>query len=395
MQHIKPVYIDTPAKLDETCQRLADAPLLTIDTEFHREKTYYPTLGLVQVAMDGDYCALFDPVALDGLDPLWDVIYQPHIMKVFHAARQDMEILLYIRGTLPAPIFDTQVAAAMLGMGEQIGFGNLVHAITDRRLAKAESFSDWLTRPLKPSQLTYAADDVTYLLPVYKELKSRLESSGRLAWLQEEQARLCDPESYANHHDEVFWRVKSVNTLRPHQLAVLRELAAWREKRAQKANQPRRRILSDEVLMTIARKTKLSLEDMRHMRGMPGGTVDRRGDELLAAWQRGYETEKQDWPRIRRSNGTRGSELRADLLATLLKMRAREENIAPSMLASRGDLLLLAARTNGSGDIPDDIPCLQGWRRDIVGNDLLNLLHGKTCLRLDPDNGKPIIAPIA
>jgi len=394
MQHIKPVYIDTKAKLDEACRRLADAPLLTIDTEFHREKTYYPTLGLVQVAMEGDYCALFDPLALENLDPLWDVIYQPHSLKVFHAGRQDMEILLYIRGKLPEPIFDTQVAAAMLGMGEQIGFGNLVHVITDRRLAKAESFSDWLTRPLKPSQLAYAAEDVTYLLPVYHELKNRLEAAGRLAWLAEEQAWLCNPESYANHHDEAFWRVKSVNSLRPHQMAVLRELAAWREKRAQQANQPRRRILSDEVLLTMARKSKLGIEDMRHLRGMPAVTVDRHGAQLLTAWQHGFAKEKKDWPRVRRSNGTKGSELKADLLSTLVKMRAKEENIAPSMLASRSDLAALAAKMNGSGEAPDDILCLQGWRRDIVGNDLLNLLHGKTCLRLDQNNGNPIIAPV-
>lgn len=393
MQHVKPVYIDTPSKLHEACRRLADAPLLTIDTEFHREKTYYPTLGLVQVARDGDYCALFDPLALDTLDPLWDVIYQPHCLKVLHAGRQDMEILLQLRGKLPCPIFDTQIAAAMLGMGEQIGFGNLVHLLTGRRLAKAESFSDWLVRPLKASQITYAADDVTYLLPLHEELRKRLESCGRLQWLQEEQARLCDEKSYIIHPDEAFWRVKSVTSLRPHQMAVLRELAAWREQRAMNANQPRRRILGDEVLITMARKPHLSVEEMHHMRGMPAATVNRHGDELLAAWQRGHDCPKERWPRVRRNDCTRGSELKAELLATVVKMRAKEANIAPSMLANRADLCALAARVDGPGDTPADIACLQGWRRDIVGNDLLDLLHGKTCLRLDPDGGNPIIAP--
>jgi len=395
MQHIKPVYVDTLSKLNEACRRLADAPLLTIDTEFHREKTYYPTLGLVQVAMDGDYCALFDPLALDTLDPLWDVIYQPHSLKVFHAGRQDMEILLLLRGKLPCPIFDTQVAAAMLGLGEQIGFGNLVHLITGRRLAKSESFSDWLVRPLKASQIAYAADDVTYLLPVHRELTERLESCGRLQWLQEEQARLCDKKSYTCHPEEAFWRVKSVTSLRPHQMAILRALATWREKRAMKANQPRRRILADEVLITMARKPHLSLEDMQHMRGMPSATVNRHGKDLLVAWQRGLDCPKDEWPRIKRNNCNRGSELKAELLSTVVKMRAKEANIAPSMLANRADLCTLAARVDGPGDMPEDVPCLQGWRRNIVGNDLLALLHGKTCLRLDPEGGNPIIAPVA
>jgi len=217
---LTPDYIDSTEDLDRACRKLGNASVLCVDTEFHRESTYYAEFALIQVA-SRDACYLLDPVAISDLSPLWVLMHNPDILKVFHAVRQDAEIILKESGALPLPLFDTQIAAALLGFGLQVGFGNLVQRILGKALPKSESFTDWLKRPLRPAQITYAADDVIYLMPVYQHLHEQLQVRGRLAWMDEEQATLCAEKTYANDSESIFWRVKGVNKLKPKQLAVL------------------------------------------------------------------------------------------------------------------------------------------------------------------------------
>jgi len=392
-QRPTPVYIDTPEALRRACQRLAQCKVLCVDTEFHRENTYYPRFALLQIASGSD-CFLIDPLVLADLSPLWKLMHNPGILKVFHAARQDAEIILKESGGLPLPLFDTQVAAALLGYGQQVGFGNLVRRLLGKTLPKAESFTDWLARPLRPEQLRYAADDVIYLMPVYRRLKERLEESGRLAWLQEELAFLCEEKNYVLDPREAFWRVKGANKLKAEHLAVLRELAAWRELQAQKRDIPRRRLVSDECLLAIARKTRLSCEQLGRIRGLSSGTAQRFGRDILAAWERGRRCPEalrpHPKPPPRHSIGT---DMRMELLAALVRLRAEENRIAANILASRQDIAALASWANhgpGNEDPPDN-PCLRGWRRRLIGDDILRMLNGELCLRLDAETKLPVI----
>ncbi|MDQ7010210.1 MAG: ribonuclease D [Mariprofundaceae bacterium] len=385
------VFVDTPEALAAACEQLRQANILAVDTEFHRENTYYPRFALLQVA-SRDACYLIDPLALSDLSAIWDVLCDAHILKIFHAARQDLEIILSEAGRLPLPLFDTQIAAALLGFGQQIGFGNLTQRILKKSLPKMESLSDWMARPLNRKQCEYAADDVIYLLPIHRHLEELLAARNRTDWLDEEQAALCDPEGYDTTLDTVFWRVKGVTRLKPRQLAVLRELAAWRETTAQAKDIPRRRIVADEPLFEMARKTSLTLADMARMRGLPGGVYKRFGNELLDAWQRGMDCPKEDWPKpAPRANHMAGTEMRQELLDTLVRLRAEEEHIAANILASRQELAQLASWGGSRRGKAPAIPCLRGWRRKLVGDDLLQLLNGEISLRLDPETALPVI----
>ncbi len=384
-------YIDTPEQLTQACQVLESAKVLCVDTEFHREKTYYPQFALLQIGChDGVY--IIDPITIQDLTPVWDIVLNPEVLKVFHAGRQDLEIILEHAGKLPLPIFDTQIAAALLGYGQQVGFGHLVQRITRKTLAKGESFSDWLQRPLTKQQLQYAADDVIYLMPVYQALKEELQAQKRIAWLDEEQATLTNMDTYLTDKNEVFWRVKGVNKLKPRHLAILRELAAWREEEVRKKDMPRRRLVSDDVLIEIARRDNLSLDVMNRMRGLHAGVVRRFGDTWLKLWQKGMDCPEEDWPRLApRKNNTQGTDLRLELLSTLLRLKADEASISPTILANKSELATLASWGNNPFSDPPDIPCLQGWRAELVGNDLLRLLRGEICLRLNPGTGLPVI----
>jgi ribonuclease D len=384
-------YVDTPEQLTQACKQLSQCKVLAVDTEFHRETTYYPEFALLQIYGEGE-CWLIDPIALDDLTPLWDILCNPNILKVFHAARQDMEIILKESGKLPLPLFDSQVAAALLGLGQQIGFGNLVQRIVKKELPKQESFSDWMSRPLRDKQLEYAADDVIWLMPIYQHLKERLEARGRLAWLDEEQSKLCDIKTYQEDSDALMWRVKGVNKLKGRALAVLLALAGWREEQAKSHNLPRRRLIADEPLLEIARRDKLDLKSLERIRGLTRGTIRRFGEELLRTWKQAMASDESTWPKARkRSHHTNGTELRLELLDTLLRLKAEEGDISASILSSKSELSELASWGKHCAMPEPDLPCLKGWRRELVGQDLLLLLHGKTFLRIDPNTGNPII----
>jgi len=384
-------YIDTPEKLTQTCEQLKHCSVLAVDTEFHRETTYYPEFALLQIYGNGQ-CWIIDPIRLKDLTELWDVLCDPSILKVFHAARQDMEIILKESGKLPLPLFDSQVAAALLGLGQQIGFGNLVQRIAKKELAKQESFSDWMSRPLRQKQLEYAADDVIWLMPIYQHLSERLEARGRLAWLDEEQAKLCDIATYQENNDALLWRVKGANRLKGHALAVLRELAGWREEQAKQRNLPRRRLIADEPLLEIARRDELDHDILKRLRGLPQGVARRFGDDLIRIWKKGKNTPEEQWPKPhRRSHHTTGTDLRLELLDTLLRLKAEAGDISGAILSSKSELADLASWGKQRKLPEPDIACLKGWRRDLVGDDLLHLLHGNISLRIDPDSGNPVI----
>ncbi len=386
-----PEYIDTHDKLITACKRLASANVLCVDTEFHRENTFYPRFALMQVSSDND-CFIIDPMAIQEMSPFWEVLHQPDKFKVFHAPRQDIEIILRESGRIPKPLFDTQTAASLLGYGLQIGFGNLVQRLLNKTLAKQESFSDWLARPLRPEQLTYAADDVLYLLPIYQQLKQELEAAGRLDWLIEEQAPLCDITTYETAPEEMFWRVKGANKLKPQGLAVLRALTAWREKKAQSEDTPRRRILADEVLVELARQVKGESLTFERMRNIRGNAIRKYGHDIQSAWQAGKACPSEQWPRSRpQPNHSAGTELRKEMLSTLVKLRADEKNIAACILANKSDLSMLASWGRKTDASPPDVACLHGWRHELVGEELIRLLKGEICLCIDSSTKLPAI----
>jgi ribonuclease D len=384
-------YVDTPEQLVQACEVLKTAKVLCVDTEFHREKTYYPQFALLQISST-EAVYIIDPVAIQDLKPVWNLMLDPNILKVFHAGRQDLEIILEHAGGLPLPMFDTQVAAALLGYGQQVGFGNLVQRITKKNLAKGESFSDWLQRPLTKQQLKYAADDVIYLMPIYQALKEELQAKKRSTWLDEEQAILTSEDTYHMDKQEVFWRVKGVNKLKPKHLAVLREFASWREEQAQRKDIPRRRLLADEPLLEMAKRDSLTLDVMKRMRGLHEGVIRRFGETWLKLWQQGMDCPESEWPKLSaRKSNSGGTDLRLELLSTLLRLKADEASISSTILANKSELATLASWGNKPFTDAPDVACLKGWRADLVGNDLLRLLRGEICLRLNPNTGLPVI----
>lgn len=384
-------FISSNQELVEACKTLAQERVLCVDTEFHRESSYYPQFALMQVG-GKNCCFLIDPTTVKDLSPLWEVLHNEKILKVFHAGRQDIEIIINESGKIPLPLFDTQVAAALLGYGQQVGFGNLVQRIVKEVLPKQESFSDWFARPLTKQQLTYAADDVIYLRPIYQHLNEQLQARGRASWLDEEQATLCDMKTYDLDPDTAFWRVKGSNRLKPAMLAVLRELGAWREREAQKRDLPRKRVLADEPLLELAKRDKLTPQTMERMRGITPGMIKRFGHAIIEAWQKGRDCESENYPRLKpRAHHTAGTDMRQELLDTLVRLKAEELEIASNILASKSDLAELASWGKAmKGDEPE-LACLTGWRRKLIGDVMLELLAGKVALRINPETGLPVI----
>ena len=373
------LYIDTPEALNSLCEQLRNHDWLTLDTEFLREKTYRPRLCLLQVA-NPDVVACIDPLALPSLDPLLELFYDPTITKVLHAAHQDLEIFFEMRDAVPQPIFDTQIAATLLGQGEQIGYGALVKEVLGLELEKGHARADWCQRPLDDAQLKYAADDVRYLRDVYLNQLSRLRELKREEWLAEDFADMVDPARYSNPPELAWQRLKGANRLRGVQLAVLQQLAAWREVQAQQGNRPRRWILKDEILLDLARHMPQNTASMQRIRGLEEGMIKRHGTALLDTLSAGKEVPKEQWPTAKK--GTRlpaEQESLVDVMMALLRERCREQAISPGAVAGRRELekLIMGER---------EIPLLHGWRAAIAGESLLSLLQGE--LSLTVSNGR-------
>lgn len=376
--------ITTEQDLAALCRELATQPYITVDTEFLRDKTYYPQLCLLQLAGPSTEAHAVDPLA-NGikLDPLFELMADEKVVKVFHAARQDLEIFYNLTGTLPRPLFDTQVAAMVCGYGEQAGYYSLVSDICGHKLDKGAQFTDWSRRPLSAKQLHYALDDVNYLRELYIHLKAELEKRGRLDWVTEEMGILTDPETYRNDPAKAWQRIK-VRTDKPRVLCILKEISAWREEEAQRRDVPRSRIVRDETLADIAVHAPHTVDELAKTRGFSADMArGRLGKGLLEAIERAGKQPNDQCPRPpRRENFPNELTPVLEMLKMLLRIQCSEHHVAPKLVASSSDLELLAQNDSA------DVPALKGWRFDVFGGEALALKHGK--LALSCQNGKII-----
>lgn len=362
-------------KLAAFCELQKSAGYVTVDTEFVREKTYYPILCLVQIAGPEEN-AVIDALA-PGIDlsPLAELFANPSVIKVLHASRQDNEIFYNLFGAVPAPIFDTQIAAMVCGFGDQVAYGTLISKICGINLEKTSRFADWSHRPLTEKQLLYALSDVTHLRDAYESLAAELDATGRAHWLESEMHVLTNPDTYRMDPREAWRRIKS-RTTNARFLAVLREVAAWREAEAQRRDIPRNRLLRDDSLLDIAAHTPKNADALARTRGMPRGFANgRMADDLLKAIAVGVETKEEDRPQVEaRERLPGGLGPLTDLLKTLLKLSCEDMKVAPKLIASADDLERIAASDDA------DVPALKGWRREVFGEQALALKSGKVGL---------------
>jgi ribonuclease D len=364
------------------CERLSAETYVTIDTEFMRERTYWPELCVVQLGGRADV-AVIDALA-PGIDlaPLGGLLADTRVVKVFHAARQDVEIFLQLFGAVPVPLFDTQVAAMVAGFGDQVGYDSLVAGLAGGQIDKAHRFSDWSARPLSPAQVAYAAADVTHLRTVYERLTARLEREGRTTWVAEELAALAEPATYRPDPETIWERLRPRTTNR-RMLGLLRAIAAWREREAQRINIPRQRLIRDESLLEIAATAPESIESLGRVRGISRGFAEgTTGQALLAAIGEAAALPEDALPEARAAReGARPSPALVALLKVLLAEKAEAHDVAPKLLASSEDIDRLACE-----DEPD-IAALHGWRLGVFGEDALALKQGRIALGV---NGKRI-----
>ncbi|MEQ9329458.1 MAG: ribonuclease D [Rhodospirillales bacterium] len=363
--------------LARLCTELADEPWITIDTEFIRDRTYWPRLCLVQVA-GAKTAACIDPMA-DGIDlgPLYRLLADESVIKVFHAARQDVEIFLKEGGAIPKPMFDTQIAAMVCGYGDQVGYEALVKKIARKSVDKSSRFTDWARRPLTDKQLDYAVSDVTHLRVIYEELSAHLDKTGRRGWIDDEMAVLTNPSTYTVEPMEAWQRIKSRNP-KPRFLALLRELAAWRELEAQRRDVPRNRIMKDDGLLEIAAQRPKDVKELSNCRSVPQGFASSRaGTDILEAVQRGVDLPQDQCPQApERQEMPPEAGPVAEILKVLLKLRAQETGVAQRLIASTPDIELLAADDNA------DIAAMKGWRREVFGAEALEMKHGKLAITI-------------
>ena len=375
------------AELQSFCDRLRTAPFITVDTEFMRETTYWPKLCLIQVATETD-AAVIDPLA-EGLDlvPLLSLLADPAITKVFHAARQDLEIFHNL-GVRTTPVFDSQVAAMAAGFGEQIAYDALVRQMLKIDVDKSSRFTDWARRPLSEAQIVYAAGDVTHLAALYPRLRARLERDGRLGWVAEEMAQLADPALH-DTDPEKAWRRLKPRRFTAKYLAVFKAVAAWRERTAQTRDQPRGRILKDEAIDEIATQLPTDADGLNRLRSVPKGfATSRFGPDMLAAIRTALEDPEAYAPQIDKPASSGGPPPGAvvELLKVLLKARAEDAGVAAKLIATVPDLEKIASDDQAA------VAALQGWRRELFGADALKLKRGELALMLEGDRVRVVAA---
>lgn len=369
-------YIDTPEQLEQFCDSIRESEWLALDTEFIREKSYYPKLCLLQVC-NGKTAACVDPLRLNELDPLIGIILDPAIVKVFHAGSQDLEIFCIQWKKVPAPLFDTQLAATLLGLGEQLGYANLVQKLLGIELDKGHTRTDWSRRPLQEGQLRYALDDVIFLGEIYTDLTSRLKKMGREDWLQGEFDQLANPDTYRMNPASAWKKIKGRQRLQGVQLAVLQSLAAWRENLAVESDRPRRWIVKDEILVDLARRTPKNIVDLSRSRGLDPAIVKHHGEKLLSLIGEARALPRRSWPQDQPPpvRLDANQEALTDLLMCSLRLLAEENQVSPAVLASRSTIEQLVAGER-------DMELLHGWRRMLAGERLLEVLAGRLMPRL-------------
>jgi ribonuclease D len=365
---------DALAKL---CRSLAEAPYVCLDTEFIRERTYWPILCLVQLAGPDGKAVAVDPLA-KGLElaPLLELVNDRRVLKVLHASRQDLEIFYNLSRRVPEPLFDTQVAAMVCGFGESVAYERLARKIARAEIDKGSRFTDWSKRPLTERQLAYALADVEHLPKIYRRLQARLRESGRASWVEEEEAALIDPAIYAMDPAGAWLRIKT-RSAKPRFLAVLREVAAARERYAQRHDVPRQRVVRDEALLEIAAHEVGTREELTRIRGLSKGLASGAfGAEMLAAVERGIAVPEAEQPHLEKPEpAPRGVGPLVDLLKVLLKLRCEENDVAIKLVATSADLERIAAAAAAA-----DVPAMRGWRRSLFGDDALALKRGELAL---------------
>ena len=369
--------IITTDELAAVCSRMARHPFVTVDTEFLRETTYYPLLCVAQMASP-DEAVVIDALAT-GIDlaPFFALMANEKVVKVFHAARQDIEIVWNMAKTIPHPIVDTQVAAMVLGYGDSISYDQLVQRITGDTLDKSHRFTDWTRRPLSEAQIAYAVSDVTHLRDVYVKLATDLEKQARSNWVEAEMDVLTSPETYRADPERAWERLKS-RVRKPKELAILIEVAAWREREAQNRDVPRGRVIKDEVIGDIAVQAPTTIERLGHLRSLPKGFERSRwGEQIIDAVKRGIERDHKTLPRLDRFRPAANGAAIVELLKVLLRMTAERHGVAAKVIATVDDLDRIAA------DDAADVPAMKGWRRELFGDKALALKHGRLALAID------------
>jgi len=382
-------YITNSAALETLCKQLRSSPRLALDTEFVGEDSFIPKLELIQVATS-EIAAVIDFPAVQtngSLAPFWELICDPKVEKVVHAGRQDLDLFALHAGEIPKPFFDTQIAAAMLGFGAQVAYANLVQRIHGTKLAKAHTFTNWSARPLSTEQIAYAAEDVQFLLPIHTHLQKRLHALGRSEWVREEFSRLETVVGEKSKEPlDRYQRIRGWDSLKPKQATVLRDLAAWRETEARRRNVPRGRVLRDEVLLQLARHPPKSVDELRGLRGLHSAEIDRNGDQLIATITASLALPPSAWPEIPRERRPEPESIGlVELLQAVLKARATEAKIAPTLLATSSDLKALVEAMERKGTV--DLPLLRGWRKQLVGELLTQILEGTVTVSVDPTKG--------
>lgn len=354
--------------------RIEGCRALAIDTEFMRDNTYYPMLCLLQMATD-DEEILVDPLKVKSIKPLAGILTDPGTVKVFHAGTQDREILYNYCGVATTPVFDTQVAAPLLGLPQHAGYGSVVNAFCGVKLKKSDTLSDWTIRPLSNSQVEYSLEDVRYLIPMYDTMTKKLERAGRLHWLDEEFEKIQDPRQYEKPDSELWHKVKKASNLPRQQLAHVSSLAIWRENIARTRDIPRKWVLSDELLVEICKREPESVDDLYKIRGTHEKLNHTMAKEVVRLIKSDKKSGPSTWPKAegaRRS--TPGSEAVVDVMMAIVRMRAKENKVAPQVLAVHDDLTQLA------GGKREGLDLLSGWRYELVGRELVDFLDGKECV---------------
>jgi len=382
-------YITDSAALETLCRQLRSSRRLGLDTEFVGEDSFIPKLELIQVATH-DLAAVIDFPAVQAkgsLAQFWELICDPHIEKIVHAGRQDLDLFALHAGQIPQPFFDTQIAAAMLGFGAQVAYANLVQRIHGTKLAKAHTFTNWSARPLSSDQIAYAAEDVQFLLPIHTYLQRRLQALGRAEWVREEFSRLeTSVGDKSKDPLDRYQRIRGWDSLKPRQAAILRDLAAWREAEARRRNVPRGRVIRDEVLLQLARHPPRSVDELRGLRGLHGSEVDRNGDQVITLITTALALPPSAWPEVPRERKPEPESVGlVELLQAVLKARAAEAEIAPTLLATTADLQALVEAKEKKRQT--DLPLLRGWRRQLIGDLLMQILDGSVTVSVDPAKG--------
>lgn len=374
--------IDSDEKLLDFCKILQQQPFITVDSEFIREHSYYSKLCLIQVGYEGG-AAIIDPMTNIDLSPFFAILQNPNIVKVFHAGRQDIEIFYNLTGHTPKNVFDTQIAAQVCGFSENIGYGNLVRAITKQDIDKSCRLTDWSLRPLEEEQLEYALGDVTHLIDCYKYLHQYMTENNRLDWIKEEIADLCDEKSYDINPNEAWKRLRH-NTYSPHYLAALKYLAAWREKRAQKYNVPRSSIAKDEVILNIASAHPKSVEELSKVRNLKAEIAKGRlGEEIIKVLQEAAQNPlpaeqcRQDRKDSRVCVPNHEQSL-MEMLRMLLRLKSVECGVSAHLIADDEDLRYIII------NLPDKTPAMQGWRYEVFGQYAAMMCRGKLAITYNP-----------